>query len=369
MNAEDSALGEFELIRRYFLRHPMAGARDAVPRTNASDARSRVILGIGDDAAVLALPPDTELVAAVDTIVEGRHFPPGTEPRSIGHRALAVNLSDMAAMGATPAWATLALAMPAVDAAWLEEFAAGFFDLAAAHGVELVGGDTVRGPLTLSVQILGYVPGGTALRRSGARAGDLLAVTGTLGDAAAGLALVLGGGADSAPAADDTSAGSPSAAPPAIAPRWAVRELIRRFDYPEARVQFGAAARGIATAAMDLSDGLAGDLPKLARASGLAAHLDVGRLPLSAALRAAVSIERAREWATTGGDDYELLLAVPPARYAGLEEAAARLNLTLTSVGELSAGSGVTWSLNGEDFTPRSSGFDHFGRGTTQITV
>jgi thiamine-monophosphate kinase len=273
-------------------------------------------------------------------------------------------------MGATPAWATLALTMPAVDAAWLEEFAAGFFDLAQAHGVELVGGDTVRGPLTLSVQIMGHVPRGTALRRGGARAGDLLAVTGTLGDAAAGLALLVGdGGAHDAFALREGGAGSPSPVSPASAPRWAVQELIRRFDYPEARVQIGAAARGIATAAMDLSDGLAGDLPKLARASGLAAHLDVGRLPLSEALRAAVSIERAREWATTGGDDYELLLAVPPARYAELEEAAARLNLTLTSVGEMRAGSGVTWSLNGGDFTPRSSGFDHFGRGTTQITV
>jgi thiamine-monophosphate kinase len=362
MNADGSDLGEFELIRRYFLQHPAARAPRDAAHCAASAAPSGVILGIGDDAAVLALPPDTELVAAVDTLVAGRHFPHGTDARSIGHRALAVNLSDLAAMGATPAWATLALTMPGADAAWLERFAAGFFHLAHANGVELVGGDTVRGPLTLSVQILGHVPRGRALRRSGARAGDLLAVTGTLGDAGAGLAFTLG----------DTGAGpafpdGPAAAAPA--PPFAVRELIRRFDYPEARVQFGLAARGIATAAMDLSDGLAGDLPKLAQASGLAAHVGVEHLPLSDALRAAVSLERAREWALSAGDDYELLLAVPAPRYTELEAAAARLNLRLTSIGELRAGSGVTWSLNGKDFAPLSSGFDHFGRGTTQITV
>ena len=325
MSAEDSALGEFELIRRFFLR---------------SGGGSGVILGVGDDAALLSLPKGTELVAAVDTVVAGRHFPDGTDARSIGHRALAVNLSDMAAMGATPAWATLALTLPSVDAGWLERFSAGLFDLANAHGVALVGGDTTRGPLTVSVQILGHVPQGMALRRSGAREGDLLAVTGTLGDAGAGLAFF--------------------SAPPVTGVRAAVEALIHRFEYPTPRVQFGLAARGIATAAMDLSDGLVGDLPKLARASGLAAHVAIERLPLSDALLAAADLRRARDWALGAGDDYELLLAVPAARYGELEAAAARLNLRLTAVGELRAGSGVTWSLNGKDFAPESSGFDHF---------
>jgi thiamine-monophosphate kinase len=337
MSAEHSELGEFELIRRFFLR------RDA-----ARDAESGVILGIGDDAAVLSLPPDTELVAAVDTLVAGRHFPEATDARSIGHRALAVNLSDMAAMGATPAWATLSLTMPSADADWLERFSAGLWELADANGVVLVGGDTTRGPLTLSVQILGHVPRGTSLRRSGARGGDLLVVTGTLGDAGAGLAFVTAGSAE---------------------PSLAVRELIRRFDYPSPRVQFGMAARGIATAAMDLSDGLVGDLDKLAQASGVAAHVSVERLPLSDAMRVSVAPEQARDWALSAGDDYELLLAVPPSRFAELKAAAARLNLTLTSIGELRAGSGVTWSLNGKDFAPASSGFDHFAQGSTQITV
>jgi thiamine-monophosphate kinase len=329
MSAENSHLGEFELIRRYFMR---GGA--------ARGAESGVVLGIGDDAAILALPPETELIAAVDTIVAGRHFPEGTDARSIGHRVLAVNLSDMAAMGATPAWATLSLTMPSADPAWLEGFSGGLLDLADAHGVALVGGDTTRGPLTVSLQILGHVPRGTALRRSGARAGDLLAVTGTLGDAGAGLAFVT--------------------APPAAGDRRAALELIRRFDYPTPRVQFGLAARGIATAAIDLSDGLVGDLPKLAQASGLAAHVAVDRLPLSEAMLAAAPMHQARDWALAAGDDYELLLAVPAAHFAQLQAAAARLNLRLTGIGELRSGSGVTWSMNGADFRPASFGYDHF---------
>ena len=331
-------MGEFELIRRFFVRP------DA-----ARPAQNGVILGIGDDAALLELPKDTELVAAVDTIVAGRHFPDDCDARSIGHRALAVNLSDMAAMGATPAWATLALTVPCVDADWLLRLSAGLLDLADANGVALVGGDTTRGPLTLSVQILGHVPKGTAILRSGARAGDLLAVTGTLGDAGAGLAFVT--------------------APPAAADRAAVRELIQRFEYPAPRVRFGQSARGIATAAMDLSDGLVGDLPKLAAASGLAAHVAVERLPLSSAMCTAASAEQARDWALGAGDDYELLLAVPPQRYAELEAAAARLNLRLTTIGELTAGAGVTWSLDGGDFAPRVRGYDHFAQASTQITV
>jgi thiamine-monophosphate kinase len=246
----------------------------------------------------------------------------------------------MAAMGATPAWATLSLTVPSVDAAWLERFSAGLLDLADASGVALVGGDTTRGPLTVAVQILGHVPRGTALRRDGARAGDLLAVTGTLGDAGAGLHFVT--------------------PPPAAEIRGAALELIQRFDYPTPRVSFGLAARGIATAAMDLSDGLIGDLPKLAQASGLAAHVAVERLPLSEAMRAAVPGDQSRDWALAAGDDYELLLAVPAPHYAELEAKADQLDLTLTVIGELRAGEGVTWSLNGTEFLPGVRGWDHF---------
>lgn len=319
-------LGEFELIRRFFVRRDFR-------------RESGVLLGIGDDAAVLELPSGMDLVACVDTIVAGRHFLEDADAHMIGHRALAVNLSDMAAMGATPAWATLALTMPSADPVWLEKFAAGLLDLADAHAVALVGGDTTRGPLTVSVQILGSVPHGGAMRRSGGAAGDLLAVSGTLGDAAAGLAFV-------------------KSPPPAASAD--VKALIQRFNYPTPRVQLGLAARGIATAAMDLSDGLIGDLPKLAQASGLAARVAVDALPLSSAMRGAVSLSQARDWALAGGDDYELLFAVPPSRFTELKRAADQLNLTLTPIGELHAGAGVTWSLNGEDFAPSVSGYEHF---------
>jgi thiamine-monophosphate kinase len=322
-------LGEFELIRRFFL-----------DRRAGRAARDGVVLGIGDDAALLSVPPGTELVAAVDTIVEGRHFPVNASARSIGHRALAVNLSDFAAMGAVPAWATLALTMPHANAEWLEEFSAGLLDLAEAHDVALVGGDTTRGALTLSVQLLGHVPCGTAMRRSGARSGDLLTVTGTLGDAGAGLAFVT--------------------TPPPPSLHAAAAELVRRFEYPDPRVLFGLAARGIAAAAIDLSDGLVGDLPKLAQASNVAAHVAVERLPLSTAMRATASAAQARDWALAAGDDYELLLAVPEARYHELAAAAAQLNLRLTAIGEIRGGSGVTWSLNGEEFLPTVRGWDHF---------
>ncbi len=326
-------LGEFELIRRFFSDGSPRGLGDGVT------------LGIGDDAALIEPPPDCELAVTVDTIVAGRHFPLDSDPRSIGHRAMAVNLSDLAAMGATPAWATLALTLPAADAAWLEPFARGLLDLARAHGVALVGGDTTGGPLTVSVQLMGHVPRGAAMRRGGARAGDWLAVTGTLGDAGAGLALRR---PPSAHAVQDHSA------------QALVAQLIGRFEFPAPRVHFGRLARSIAHAAMDLSDGLVGDLPKIAAASGLAAHVEVERLPLSAALRAVASPGQALDWALGAGDDYELLLAVAPARFAELAAAAGACDLGLTAIGKLQAGSGVTWSRNGEPFLPSVQGWDHF---------
>jgi thiamine-monophosphate kinase len=331
---DQEPLGEFDLIDRYFAPGRLG------PGTPDAHRRTDVILGIGDDAALLRCPPDSDLVAAVDTLVEGRHFPVGSEPRSIGHRALAVNLSDLAAMGATPAWATLALTLPSADRRWLEGFSAGFMELAASHSVELVGGDTTAGPLTISVQILGQIARGSALRRSGAQPGDILAVTGTLGDAGAGLALVTGRAT-----AED---------------RAAAAQLIERFEYPTPRVQFGSDARGIASAAMDLSDGLAGDLPRFVGASGLAAHVDVGRLPLSGALRSLATIAQAREWALAAGDDYELLLAVPAQRFDELAAVAGRLNLTFTAIGELRRGTGVTWALEGLSFAAPSRGYEHF---------
>lgn len=322
-------LGEFDVIERYFSRSGAGG-----------QGRPHVILGVGDDAALLRMPPGADLVAAVDTLVAARHFIADGDARSIGHRALAVNLSDMAAMGATPAWATLALTLPAADAAWLERFSAGLFDLADAYGVALVGGDTTAGPLTITIQILGHVTHGTAMRRGGARAGDLLAVTGTLGDAGAGLALASGR--------------------LHLSDRDAAAELLARYEYPSPRLDFGSLARGIASAAMDLSDGLVGDLPKLAAASGLSAQVAVDRLPLSRALQSAVPLAQAREWALAAGDDYELLLAVPPHRFAELAAAARRVNLMCAVIGELRPGTGVAWTLDGAAIDVPARGYDHF---------
>jgi len=329
------SLGEFDLISRYFTR---ADARSPGP--------PGVVLGIGDDAALLQVPAGEELVAAVDTIVAGRHFLERTAAHSIGHRALAVNLSDLAAMGATPAWATLALTLPRADPEWLQGFASGLFTLAEQHSVALVGGDTTAGPLTVSIQLLGTVAAGTALRRSGAQPGDLLVVTGSLGDAGAGLWLA----ARATPAAQAVAVAQPAAS----------EALIRRFDYPLPRVAFGCAARTLASAAMDLSDGLVADAPKLAAASGLGAVIELQRLPLSPALRSITDSVQARDWALGAGDDYELLLAVSPERFQALAEAAARLDLPLTAIGELRAGSGVSWLLDGRVHEPRVAGYDHF---------
>ncbi len=336
-----STVNEFELINRYFVRAgERVSAGESASAGAGASAGEGVILGIGDDAAVLRLPPGTDLVAAVDTLVEGRHFPKESDPHSIGYRSLAVNLSDLAAMGATPAWATLALTLPSANADWLDKFSRGLLDLARAEGVVLVGGDTTRGALTISVQIMGHVARGTALGRGGAVAGDLLVVTGTLGDAGAGLALLLG---------EASAKGSVAA-----------RALVRRFEYPSARVKLGRALRGIANAAMDLSDGLVGDLPKLAAASGLSAHVAVERLPVSPALCELYDGVHRRDLSLAAGDDYELLIAVPEARYAQLAAAAAECDVRVTIIGNLRPGSGVNWSLDGENWQPDVSGYDHF---------
>jgi thiamine-monophosphate kinase len=312
------ALGEFALIDRYF--------RDRGAQ------RADVRLGVGDDGALLRLPPGEDLVAVSDTLVDGVHFPSGSDPRSVGHRALAVNLSDIAAMGGTPRWALLSLTLPSVDEAWLEAFAAGFGDLALGHGVALVGGDTTRGPLTIGVQVLGSVPAGQGLRRSGARAGDALFVSGTPGDAAAGLASLMGRseGTD-----DPTDAAAFEA----------------RFLFPTPRVALGQALLPLASACIDVSDGLVGDLGKLAAASGCAAVLDVDALPSTAP----------RHCVLHGGDDYELLFTVRPARVAAVAALPG-----VTRIGEMRAGDGVTLRESGRETAAASvagpAGYDHFAR-------
>lgn len=318
---------EADLIERY-LRH--AGA-----------VRSDVVLGIGDDAAILRAPPHQELVVTTDALVQGAHFLPGASAHSLGHRALAINLSDLAAMGAEPAWALASLVLPAADEAWLREFSAGFGDLARSHGVALVGGNLSRGPLSITIQLTGFVSPGTALRRGGGRPGDLLFVSGTLGDARAGRLL-----------------GSAEAGASAL-PLAERQTLQRRFEYPSARITLGQALRGVASACMDVSDGLLADLPRLAEASGCGADLRIADLPLSAPLQALYGAQ-AWQQALQGGEDYELLFSAAPAQVPAIDALAARLGVPLSACGRLRSGSGVV--LFGDSgviqFSARS--FDHF---------
>ncbi len=292
-------------------------------------ARTDVSLGVGDDAALLEVPAGQQLVLTTDALVEGVHFLPGADPRSLGHRALAVNLSDVAAMGATPAWALLSLNLPVIEESWLAQFAAGFDALARQHEVALVGGNMSRGPLSITVQAAGLVARGTALQRSTARAGDLLCVSGTVGDAAAGRTL--------------QSA-----------------ELRQRFEFPTPRIALGAALRGVASACIDVSDGLWADAGRLAAASGLGARLAVEQLPISTALAAAAG-DRAWRHALSGGEDYELLFALPQAARARLPELAAVAQCALSVIGELQAQPGLQLLEHGNVMQFSHSGFDHFG--------
>lgn len=320
-------IGEFELIARYFAE----GFTD----------RADVVLGIGDDAAVVRVPAGSELVAAVDTIVAGVHFPAELAPEHIGYRVLAVNLSDLAAMGAAPCWCTLALTLPAAEEHWLQKFTQGFRELATRHGVALIGGDTTRGPLTATVQLLGLVPESTAVRRSGASAGELLFVSGTVGDAAGGLELIQGK-TQLASAEDDV---------------W----LRRRFLAPTPRIELGLALRGIASAAIDISDGLHADAGKLLAASAVGASLDLDRLPLSRALQS-LGLERARRLALNGGDDYELCFTVPAERVAAAERAAVASGCTISRIGVVEPATGVRYRDHGRPAPVEAPGYDHFAR-------
>ena len=320
---------EFRLIER--LRELTAQPRD--------DVR----IGIGDDAAVLAPPPGKDLVVAIDTLVEGVHFPPGTAAADIGWKALAVNLSDLAAMGASPAWALLALTLPSADAAFVEGFAEGFAKLAQPHRLALVGGDTTRGPLTISVAVHGFVPPGQALTRAGARVGDVVLVTGTLGDAAAGLHAL-----QHPPREDDGRAGLRGF-------------LIERFNRPTPRLAVGTALRGQATACVDVSDGLLADLGHICAASGVAAEIEAALLPRSSALLELYDDTTALHFALSGGDDYELCFTAPAARVAELQAGLARLGCGATKIGRIVEGEGVrVCAADGAPLATDRPGWEHF---------
>lgn len=313
-------MSEFGLIRRHFTR-PAPGA----------------LLGVGDDAALLQPTPGHVLAVSTDMLVSGTHFFPDADPFLLGHKTLAVNLSDMAAMGALPRWATLAIALPAEEEDWLTQFSAGFFALAQQHNVALVGGDTTRGPLTLSVTILGEVPPDQALRRDGAQAGDDIWVSGELGAAALALAHLQGRvnmeNADYAACA-------------------------RRLHQPQPRVALGLALCGIAHSAIDISDGLLADLGHILDASVVGAELDSEALPVSPPLRE----YRQTRLALNGGDDYELCFTAAPQRRDAIEQLAVRLALPLTRIGRVTAEPGCRLrDAHGAQITLEERGYDHFG--------
>ncbi len=321
-------LNEFELIQKYFARQPLA--------------RPDVVLGIGDDAAVLEVPPGQQLVISTDMLVAGVHFPEHTAAEDVGHKALAVNLSDLAAMGATPAWFTLNLSLPQPDPTWLDGFCQGLFALAGTHHVQLVGGDTARGPLTIGVQICGLVPSGQALTRAGARPGDRVYVTGTLGDAALGLLCVQGRLA---------------------LPEAQRAQALERLNRPPARVTAGEHLRGLASACIDISDGVSADLGHILEASGVGARIELGRLPVSPAYAGAFA---ALGWAPAlaHGDDYELCFTIPAAREPAFRRASADLGVACSYIGDIEAGPGLRIvDESGADYRPPVAGYDHFRAG------
>lgn len=315
-------------------------------RKRVVQARADVVLGIGDDAAVLEVPVGQRVVACTDTMVEGVHFLRGTAPEDIGWKSLAVNLSDLAAMGAEPAWVLLALTLPAGDPRFVEHFADGLAALARAHGVALVGGDTTQGPLSITVTALGTVPAGAALTRAGARVGDAVFVTGTLGDAAGALRLI----GDREPGTGHRNL--QITMPPL---------LLQRMARPEPRLAAGRALRGLASACIDISDGLLADLGHVCAASGVGAELEIAALPLSAPLQKAFDAGACRALALGGGDDYELCFTAPAGRAADIAATFTPIGLRVTQIGRIVAGTGVrVVDATGTVVDAPHAGWEHF---------
>ena len=316
------AHNEFELIAHYFARH--------------HHHRRDVLLGIGDDAAICQPPHNTDLVIAVDTLVAGVHFPLDTPPEDIGYKALAVNLSDMAAMGASPAWMTLALTCPDADSKWLSAFSHGLFELAEQFGVALIGGDTTRGPLTISIHVTGFVPSGQAIQRTNAQPGDNIYVTGTLGDAGVGLKVDQGD---------------------LILPEPDNQYVQQRLNRPTPRIATGLALRQIANSAIDISDGLLADLNHVLTASNVGACINVSKLPLSTALQQQLPSQEAWRFALTAGDDYELCFTAPTA----VQLPTLSLPDSITHIGVIESQPGLRClDPNGRAFETHQPGYLHF---------
>ena len=332
-------MGEFDLIRRYFARPAHLAAQ------------ANVVVGIGDDCAILQPTPGMRMAVSSDMLVEGRHFLSTVNPAHLGHKALAVNLSDLAACGARPLGFTLALSLPQADEAWLAGFAQGLFALADAHGCALVGGDTTRGPLNICITVFGEVPPGQALLRSGAKVGDALWVSGTLGDARLALEVFRG----TVPLAMGFSAEAFAAAR-------------ARLEQPTPRVALGQALRGIATSAIDLSDGLLGDLGHVLKASQVGARIDTSIAlkllatgPDNRLIRATFDAKNYLPWVLAGGDDYELAFTAPAERHQAVLAAAALSATPVTCIGKIEAETGVRLVDAEGHLLPNSfASFDHF---------
>lgn len=320
------ASGEFSLIKKYFL-------TPSIP--------NEVVLGIGDDCAIVSVPEGEQLAITTDTLVEGVHFPPGTAAEDIGYKSVAVNLSDLAAMGARPAWLTLALSLPQQDDGWLSAFSQSFLAAAGRYDARLIGGDTTQGPLGITVQALGRVTPNKVMRRDAANPGDAVYVSGTLGDAAAGLKILGLGGPR-----DDNQA-------------W----LVERLNRPEPRVQLGMRVADYCRCAIDISDGLAADLGHILEASRCGATVHLNRLPLSRRLVDYSMGRDAVDWnrVLTGGDDYELCLVVAPDYEDRLMSLAGELALPLARIGVIEAHPGLDIiDEDGSKFLLESSGYEHF---------
>ncbi|MCS3432344.1 thiamine-phosphate kinase [Klebsiella sp. BIGb0407] len=321
------ACGEFSLIARYF------------DRTRSS--RPEVDTGIGDDCALLTLPEKQLLAISTDTLVSGIHFLDDISPTDLAYKALAVNLSDLAAMGADPAWLTLAITLPEIDESWLAAFSDSLFEQLDYYGVQLIGGDTTRGPLSMTLGIHGMVPEGRALKRSGAKPGDWIYVTGTPGDSAAGLAILQ----NRLQVSDSQQAGY----------------LVARHLRPTPRILHGQALRGLANSAIDLSDGLISDLGHILKASDCGARISLESFPFSDALLAQVSLEQAVSWGLSGGEDYELCFTVPEINRGALEVAIGNLGVPYSCIGQITAASeGLRFLHNGDPVTLNLKGYDHF---------
>lgn len=321
------ACGEFDLIARYFDRF--------------KSLRRDVQLGIGDDCALLTVAEKQLLAVSTDTLVAGTHFLPDIDPADLGYKALAVNLSDLAAMGADPAWLSLALTLPEVNEAWLKAFSDSLFELLNYYGMQLIGGDTTRGPLSMTLTINGLIPAGRALTRGGAKIGDWIYVTGTLGDSAAGLAIL-----QNCLSVEDTVARN---------------YLLTRHLRPQPRVLQGQALRDLASSAIDISDGLISDLRHVLKASECGARIELDELPMSQMLTGNSDAEQALRWALTGGEDYELCFTVPEINRGALEVALSHLGADYTCIGQICpASEGMTFYRDNKAVALPWSGYDHF---------